>query len=551
MLATDSKRDLLWLSAALLVFFGLCLGLSPYINPSEARLIEIPRQMLASGDWLTPHVNGVPYFEKPPLFYWVQASMLHVFGMSEWAGRLANCLMVIATVLLTHATGRMLYSRAAGLLAALVLSTCLMGYALSRFVTLDVPLTLMVTFSIFWFIRALKTFERTERRLWYGNMYVASGLAVMSKGMLGLVLPALIIGSWVLVCRRWDILSKARLGAGLLILLAITAPWHVLMAIEHPQFLNYYFVQEHFNRFVSDGHKRTMPWWFFIAVGAAGLLPWLCVLPSSLRRMWEKRNETAWLLMLWAGLPLLFFSGSHSKLAPYIFPSFPPLAVMMGVYLSQLWKKDNRNLSITVSGWVLVAVLGSAAFLLPVLDVLPGKAGRILKSGETLLPLLLPLAPATMVLLATLIMGKTSRSVIAAIAGLGVVLNLCMNFAVLQLNPTSTKPLAEALSRQLEANDLVATYDNYWHDLPVYLNRNVMVVNWLGDLEFGLSHHPPSQQWMLNPDNFLYVCANNPASLYVFGNSGDLEKLTSLPNCPLVELARSGPIVLLKKVPAD
>src|SRR4051812_4516136 len=171
-----ARRDVWLLALAIGLLFCIGLGARPYLTPSEARYIEIPRQMLATNDWLTPRINGVPYFEKPPLFYWLQAAAMHLFGDGEAAGRLVTLLLDAAACLLAYATGRMLYGRRAGLLAAAVLATSLLGYGLSRVAMLDVPVSLFITACLVSFLAAQRSSNDDAKRDLYLLMYVASAL---------------------------------------------------------------------------------------------------------------------------------------------------------------------------------------------------------------------------------------------------------------------------------------------------------------------------------------------------------------------------------------
>src|SRR5262249_44548731 len=152
----------------------------------------------------------------------------------------------------------------------------------------DVPVSLFMTACIACFLAAQQMQDAPRKRNFYYLMYAASALAVMSKGLIGMVIPGLVIGVWVAVTRRSQIIGEARLFTGLIIVLAIAAPWHMLMQEHHPAFFDFYFINEHFTRYLTDSHKRVEPWWFFIAITPAGLLPWVGVLPAALRQMQRK-----------------------------------------------------------------------------------------------------------------------------------------------------------------------------------------------------------------------------------------------------------------------
>jgi 4-amino-4-deoxy-L-arabinose transferase-like glycosyltransferase len=539
----SKHSDLLWIFIAISFLFALGLGSHAYLVPSEARYIEIPRQMLITGDWLTPRINGVPYFEKPPLFYWMQAAALGLFGMDEWAGRITTALLMTLTCLLAFANGCMLYSRRAGLLAALMLATSLMGYALAHVAMLDVPVAFFITLMLTCFIAA----QKTQNRHYYLLMYAASALAVMSKGLIGMVIPGLVIGGWIIISNQWKILKEARLITGLCVFLLIAAPWHILMARAHPDFLSFYFIHEHFTRFLTTEHKRTAPWWFFIAITAVGILPWLGLLPSALRRL-NTKNAMDLFLLLWILLPLLFFSASSSKLLSYIFPIFPPLAVLLGRELDNIWQGNTSAKNLKISAVVLVVILVSALIATQLLPEMPGKTGRKMAMLTAIsLPQLLPILLAVIGLGFVILKKRSIRAHIAALALTGISIGLTANYVIAPLDVSGTKPLSVALNQYLQPDDLVVAYGRYWQDLPVYLNRNIIVVNWQGELSFGVERYVYTQEWMIKSDRFWQMCAHAKAGVYVFIHENDLKNLPDYPDCTLHITAQYGKTLLLEK----
>ena len=574
MTKSNWASDLALLGFGILLFFSIGLGAHHYLIPSEARYIEIPRQILATGDWLTPHINGVPYFEKPPLFYWMQATAMALFGADEWAGRIVTALLSTLTCLITYATGRMLYGRGTGLLAAGVLATSLMGYGLAHVAMLDVPVTLFITACLACFLAAQKppslTLPRKRERgclvpsprqggglgrgHFYLLMYAASALAMLSKGLIGIVIPGMVIGMWIALTKQWRILREAQLFVGLILFLLIAAPWHILMAQHHSDFLSFYFIHEHFTRYLTDEHKRTAPWWFFIAITPVGLLPWTCVTPHLLRGLpkWREMPQQVrhdnLLLALWILLPLIFFSTSHSKLISYIFPIFPPLAILIGRTLDELWSEELPAKHLRVSAIFLILVLGAALLASQLLPALPGKAGHKLAALTALsLPMLLPIALSLLWLTYTLIAKCSNKAHIIALALVGACLGFTANYAIAPLDTATTKPLAIALKDRLKTDDMVVAYDTYWQDLPVYLNRTISVVNWTGELGFGVTHYPETQAWMISADTFWQRCATAKASVYVFIGEDGFKTLPAHEDCKLHITAQYGKTLLLEK----
>jgi 4-amino-4-deoxy-L-arabinose transferase-like glycosyltransferase len=546
---TGWRDDLILLPVILLLFFSMGLSARPYMAPSEARYIEIPRQMVETGDWLTPHINGVPYFEKPPLFYWMQASIMQIGGLGEFSGRTATVILTTLTCLLAYGTARMLYGRLSGLFAASVLATCLLGYGLSRIALLDVPVTFFITACMACFLGAGHAQGPRQRNL-YWLMYATSALAVLCKGLIGMVLPGLIIGLWIALTRHWALLRQTRIASGTLLFLAIVTPWHLLMAREHPDFLNFYFIHEHWTRFISDGHRRTAPWWFFLAVAGAGFLPWTGLLPAILRRLkgngWQQlRHHPEDLLMaLWVMVPLVFFSLSQSKLASYIFVIFPPLAILAGRTLHELWE-----------GQLPVRILRRMAGLFMAFLALVPAAWQAWQDRLSLPPfqpfLFLPFFIPLLVLAYVLCFRRSAQAHIATLALAGAGLGISINNSAAGFDMSGIRPLAYMLAPRLAPGDMVVTYREYWQDLPVYLDRNVTVVDWQGELEHGIRQAPETKEWMLSGEEFQKRCASHRQEIFMLVRVEIFNTMDMPPTCRFNPLAVFGKSMLAKRMKTD
>jgi len=370
----------------------------------------------------------------------------------------------------------------------------------------------------------------------------------MSKGLIGIVIPGMVIGAWIALTGQWKIIWQARLLTGLIIFLIIAAPWHLLMAGHYPDFLNFYFIHEHFTRYLTDEHKRTAPWWFFIAVTAVGLLPWTT--PHLLRgpahqALGQVRGRI--FLLLWIILPFIFFSTSHSKLISYIFPIFPPLAILIGRTLDDILQNRAPVKILRVNAVIMATILTAILVATQLLPVLPGKAGQKFASLTAIsMPMLLPIALALLWLCYTFIKNRSPKSYIVALAIASASIGFTANYAIVPLNP-STKSLAMGLKEQLYPGDMVVAYGTYWQDLPVYLNRNVTVVDWTGELSFGVDHYPETHEWMIPAEEFWKRCASAQRGIYVFINEDGFKTLPAHEDCKLNIIAQSGKILLLEK----
>ncbi len=360
-------RDLLILAVCLGIPFFQYLGRLPLIDPDEGRYAEIPREMLEQGDLITPTLNYVKYFEKPPLLYWINAASIKLFGQNEFAARFPSALCGLLTVLATYIIARKLYGRRAALISALILGTSA-GFVLqSRIILTDMLLTFCLTVALGSFIVAARREGRRTRALPWYLFYLFCALAVLAKGLIGMVFPAGIIFFYLLLSRRWRLLSEMRLATGMLLFLAVATPWFVAVSLRNPEFPHFFFIREHFQRFTSTVHGRYQPFWFFVPVLLGTMLPWSFFIPGALVRAWRDRNHeegrAGIYLLIWTAVIFLFFSKSNSKLIPYILPVFPPLAMLIGHRIDLLADGHGREIKGAALALGLVLLLLGAAAL--------------------------------------------------------------------------------------------------------------------------------------------------------------------------------------------
>ncbi|MFM7344033.1 MAG: phospholipid carrier-dependent glycosyltransferase [Tagaea sp.] len=498
--------DLVLLTLLIGGFFLLFLGVRPLAVPSEARYAELGREIVATGDWITPRINGVEYFFKPPLFYWVQAAFIHALGLGEFALRLSTTLFALAGCLIAYATGCAVFGRKAGIAASLIMATSLLWFGLSRVILLDVPVGVFLSLALMAFLFATKAPEGSRARsAWLYTMYAAAAGATLTKGLIGIVLPGLVIGLWIVLTWNWKLLLQVKLLPGLALFLALTVPWHVAVGIENPPFWYFYFVREHWERFTSTVHGRTQPWWFFAAVIVAGFFPWTVIVLQALARnlMAFFKRAANWrdelFLALWFWAIFLFFSASSSKLIPYVTPIVVPLAIFAGRYVVEALESGAKSLR-----WALWTLTGIAGVLAIAAIVVALGHDRLFK-GDTaedvasVAPVLPWLAMGAAIATAALVWGlrrsTLSALVVAGIAGAVFLQGVDVTMAGQQ--PRSTKPLALELNKVLTPADEVVTFRTYPQDLPVYLNRRVSVFQWSGELDFGRKWEDTSA-WMFD-----------------------------------------------------
>ncbi|SDR69001.1 4-amino-4-deoxy-L-arabinose transferase [Opitutus sp. GAS368] len=481
---------MLLLGLLCLGLFGLRLGSSSLPNPDESRYAEIPREMLATGDWVTPRLNGVNYFEKPPLVYWAVAANQGVFGANEWAIRAVPALFALGGVLLTYAATRRLYGRNAGLAAGFVLATALLYFALARILLLDMAVSVLMSAALFCFILGVQEPAGGRRRWLFYGVYASMALATLTKGLIGFLVTGAVMFLWLLVFNQWRRLRPFYLPTGALLFLALAAPWHVLAALRNETWAHRYFVYEHWERFTSPAASRPGPWWYFIPIVVAGLFPWTGFLWPALRAAlpggWtaRKENANAWFFVTWAAFIFLFFSKSHSKLPPYILPVFPPLAVLIGAWLARPGTEDPKRLR---AG--LVFFTGFSALLgiaLAVVVLYPGRIIRDPIQALALRPYAFALAAIALAGGALTLWLELRRSSIHALRAMAVTAGLfyaTLTFAVPDIQRPGTSELARIVKARAQPADRVVNYHEFFHDFAYYSGRVVDVVDGKGELE--------------------------------------------------------------------
>ncbi|HTF99379.1 MAG TPA: glycosyltransferase family 39 protein [Nitrospirota bacterium] len=544
--APPAVRDVAMLAVLIALFFGFMLGNRPLSVPDEGRYVEIAREMAGTGDYVTPRLNGVKYFEKPVLFYWLEAFAVRLFGLHEFALRLWPAAFALFGCLCVYAAGRRLFGRRTGLLSAVVLATSLLYYAFSRAIILDMPVSVMLTASLLSFLAGVREAPGPRRRLLFWSFYAFAALAVLTKGLIGILIPAMIIGAWIVLLGEWRLLKSMHLASGLTIFLLLAAPWHIVVSHVNPEFPRFYFIQEHFLRYLTRMHGRYHPVWYFIPILALGLFPWIAFLVQAVRHSfpatWKERHEhrDTIFLLLWAGLVFLFFSASGSKLPPYILPVFPPLALLVGRYFADAW--ESRDYPGIQAGYVLLGILavllGGAFLALP--RIAPEDVVRTLGVFRYSIAATLVLGAALAWYLAR---SRSLRHAFMAVAALAGLLLVQINGAAARVDTKSVKPLVATIGHVVKPGDVVATYATYYQDLPVYMNRLVTIVDWTGELEFGTTVED-TRQWMMNSPEF-WKRWQGQETIFLFTQRTNYDTLRNMPGVNIFPVAEDQRTIVL------
>jgi 4-amino-4-deoxy-L-arabinose transferase-like glycosyltransferase len=478
-------------------------------NPDEGRYAEIPREMVASGDWVTPRLDGLKYFEKPPLQYWATAVAYKAFGDHEWTARLWVALSGFLGLLITAWIGARLYGAQSGVLAALVQAGSLLYLALSRVSTLDMGLTVTLELALAGLLLLVplptgdaRAPTRGAERLGSVLLAVGVALAFLSKGLVGILIPGAVAALYMLLRRDWGLPWRARPWWTLAALALIAAPWIWLVEQRNPGFMRFFFVHEQFDRFLTRVHHRYQPDWYFIPVLLGGFMPWTPLLPAIVRRCWRDiraGDAAALLLAIWAIFCFAFFSFSQSKLIPYILPMFPALALLAGRTLGTLEQPAIRR-ALAISAAFGAALAGLVLALL----CWPAPLNWfVIPPGPTLQLFIVALLLASLAAAAAaglvIRRGPLPAVALAALAT-AVLLGILLPAAGQLPRQRELQQLVAAASGRLHAGTAVYCVDQYEQSVAFYLRRTCTLAGYRGELDFGLNQEPA--KWIADLGGF-------------------------------------------------
>ncbi|MDM0073432.1 glycosyltransferase family 39 protein [Variovorax sp. J2P1-59] len=474
------------------VWFG-SLSTRSLISPDEGRYASLAWEMLRSGDWVTPRLNGLLYFEKPPLQYWISALFLHLFGLNVFAARLWPALAGFLTVLSVGGAAWRLWGKEAGIRSLAVAASMTWVFGNAHFLTLDASLTLFLTVALCAVLIAEHADATVvERRNWIWLAWAAMAGAVLSKGLVGILIPG---ATLVLTCasrRDFGLWRRMHWVSGVLIFLVLAAPWFVLVSMRNPAFAQFFFIHEHFARYLSNVHQREGAWWYYLPLLLGGMFPWTSALPW----LWTRRTASGPsqaiapqdILIVYAAFVLLFFSASGSKLPSYILPVFPALALLVGLRLRDASPRVlRRHLLFPVAVWAIVLVASTqtsriASHSTPA-EVFAQLGGGARWGAVTFL---------SFAAFAGWLLRRRGATLAIATLALGHVLSMAVVMAA--HNPfgqlKSAAPFVSALEPVLQAGAPLFAVRAYDQTLPFYLRRDVTLVDYQDEFAMGQALEP-------------------------------------------------------------
>jgi 4-amino-4-deoxy-L-arabinose transferase-like glycosyltransferase len=499
--------------------------------PDEARYAEIAREMVIGQGLIVPHLNYVAYVEKPPLLYWVTALSFHWFGINQFAARFPSALFAVIGVVAVYLFGLRVFDRPRALLASAILITSPLYALMAQVVTPDITLTALITIALFAIFLGI-----ARRGAWIWVAYGAMGLGVLTKGLVALALP--LLAAWVFLLWEGELrdgLKRLRLLPGLALVGAISAWWFILLAVREPGFLTFYFWDEHVRRFLDPTYSHREAFYYYLPVLAAGMAPWsvigavlLCLRPS------RTPHAARAFCLLAPVITVAFFSAAQSKLAPYILPALPPLALLVADLIVSCASSADRGGSEPASG------VRSTARVLAVLSVVMAAAGIgtfALGLGATRFanPYLILVHPSLIASGLILFVGGTIsaasfarpclRSGFAAVVATVALALMAASYGRLEVEPRRS---FAAFSREVAAragDAQIICYGRYVHAMPFYTRRRVILIGPLTELRFGAERASDAKSYFFDSDDALLRLWRQPNPVVVILDQSELNRL--------------------------
>lgn len=474
----------------------------PLSTPDEGRYMEIPREMAVTGSLITPRLNGVKYFEKPPFFYWIQASIIKVFGVKEWSGRLLPALAGALGVFFTFFLAFHLFNRRTALLSALILSTSSLYFIMSHIIILDGLFSSLVYGCFTFFIIGIQAPPGPKRKKMALLTATFLALSVLTKGIVAVALFGIVLLIWFSIHRKTIKLLPLYWVSALLLFLAVIMPWHILVQLKNPEFFDFYIIKEHFMRFTTKTHNRYQPFYFFIPVLVFGLFPWCGNLLTLMIRSVTIRNfikstdrVNLSYLLVWFLAIFIFFSLSSSKLITYILPIMAPLSVLMAYGINRI-----GDLKLSFKPEIIAYCLFFTAVIIFYYLKKEDIPSEDLALYTHKIQALIFLCWASVLLPLPLYYLKGAKVVFGALLVLTLSQYSVMIWAARSGDSSSVKTTYDYIDQNLGKDIKYISYHHYHQDLPVYTQNLVPIVGGLGELEFG--HTQENHATKLSEENF-------------------------------------------------
>jgi 4-amino-4-deoxy-L-arabinose transferase-like glycosyltransferase len=535
------------------------LGAAALWEPDEGRYAEIAREMLVSGDYLTPRDDWVRYFEKPPLVYWITAASIRLLGRNETAVRLPIALASIAQIAIVEVLAESMFGAWAGAAAALCLALSPIFFGFSRFLTLDPVLSMFVTAALGCIYAATYKPTLGDGRNWLYLAALFAGLGTLTKGPVALVLCGTVGLIYLIVQRRGRELAQVPWLGCALIVAAVNLPWFAAVSWRNPGFLRFFFVHEHLQRYAASTEHAWGPYFFFV-VTAVGMWPWICFVPIALAELFAPAGEAVdereprhrrgalHFALIWFAVVFVFFSIPRSKLGSYILPAIPAAAILAGYGIAGLPRIDPRRVSRVLAAIAAVNILVVAAALSAAPLI------RELRRVAALRPdLMVGVSAMALGAIVAFALWRTAAATVPTVGALAlgmlVVLGAMVKARQDAAPLNSYRMLAAAIIRERRPGCVIASYRHHVQALPFYTEEREALVDYRGELA-PWSWSADAAPSFITSDEALRSRWSSGACTIVVINRRDFDRIAGTLTPPPRQLGAEGKKLAITNQPA-
>ncbi|MED7819907.1 MULTISPECIES: ArnT family glycosyltransferase [unclassified Francisella] len=507
------KRHKDYLFIFLLVIFGFFLyGLPSFYVPDETRYSEVAREMLSGGSFIVPHVNGIVFFHKPPIIYWLTSFFMNIFGENTWGGRLVNpVLLLFCLMFVYYAVRLVLKSRAVAMLSTVITMTTIMILFVGRYLDIDLGIAVFLNLTLLSYWISLNYDDNYRKSTcWLIIAFVFSGLAVMTKGLMGIVFPMAIVGIYSIVMLEWKRLFDIRLYLGLIIVLVISVPWIVAVDDRYHGFAYYYIMVQQVLRYATDSQDRDISIIIYFLASMAAFFPWTFFLPQALRKFFSKKrfkdrknNRLEWFLFIWGSFIFVFFAMSKSFLFGYLAPLILPFGILIAIYINRLSKRNFSKfdkLSIIVPTFIF-ALLPIASVVVLALPIVKGYIWQVAI-------LLLPIFFVSIVVVFIVVNAIKKQELKKIVVCFSVVMIFVANFGYgvgQYLDGKNVEKFAEDINIIAKKYPNIKLYASHrFYEIGFYTKKIPIMINDEQELDYAKSFkNSGSKEYMMSYDKFI------------------------------------------------
>ena len=475
--------DVIFVSIFFIIVFLLFAGAHHLISPDETRYTGIAWEMFHDNDYITPRLAGSPFLGKPILFYWWDILAFHIFGVSEFAARFFPAIIGAIGCIMAYVYGCIVFNRLTGFLMSSLLAAAPLYFGLTHYANMDGELAGWVTCTMLSFLVAEHYIRQGKpANFWLYLSYFFAALAFLTKGLIGIVFPAMIIFFWVLLLNDWRLLLKIRLISGLILFLVIITPWLYLCERANPGFLYYFFIFNQFFRFVGSGFNNQHSFFYFWPFVIIGIFPFTLYVIQGFGfhlanfHKTLKTHRHSLFIFLWLILITLFFSIPGGKPIGHIAPAIPASALLMAIYFVSVWKTVPSKFNY-ISSWIIVGILVVVSIALLSLPIFSDNT-HLLKAMPYARFLSIVLALSAIMLVIWLIKQKPMSYIVTTLVFMTLLMNITLIASLKTFNLQLNWPIAQKILPYLKKypNAQIVMVDQYYYSLPLYLGRNVGIV---------------------------------------------------------------------------